>query len=83
MSNVKKSLELNKLREFAKLGGGQKRIDAQHSKRKLSARERIDLLLDKDSFEEIGMLVKHRSNNFGLEKKPTIWRWCCNRIWYY
>ena len=52
----------------AKLGGGQKRIDAQHSKNKLTARERIDLLLDKNSFEEIGALVKHRSTDFGMDK---------------
>ena len=52
----------------AKQGGGQKRIDAQHSKNKLTARERLDLLLDKNSFEEIGALVKHRSTDFGMEK---------------
>jgi propionyl-CoA carboxylase beta chain len=52
----------------AKLGGGQKRIDAQHSKNKLTARERLDLLLDKNSFEEIGALVKHRSTDFGMEE---------------
>ena len=52
----------------AKLGGGQKRIDAQHAKKKLTARERLDLLLDKNSFEEIGALVKHRSNDFGMDK---------------
>lgn len=52
----------------AKLGGGAKRIDAQHSKGKLTARERIDLLLDRNSFEEIGALVKHRSTDFGMEK---------------
>jgi propionyl-CoA carboxylase beta chain len=52
----------------SKLGGGQKRIDAQHGKNKLTARERLDLLLDKNSFEEIGALVKHRSTDFGMEK---------------
>ena len=52
----------------AKLGGGQKRIDAQHGKGKLTARERLDLLLDKNSFEEIGALVKHRSTDFGMGK---------------
>jgi propionyl-CoA carboxylase beta chain len=56
----------NKLAE-AKLGGGQKRIDAQHAKNKLTARERLDLLLDKNSFEEIGALVKHRSTDFGMD----------------
>lgn len=58
----------DKIRE-AKLGGGEKRIEAQHDKGKLTARERIQLLLDEDSFEEIGMLVRHRSVNFGLDKK--------------
>ena len=63
----KRELLENKKQE-AKLGGGQKRIDAQHEKGKLTARERIDLLLDKNSFEEIGALVKHRSTYFGMEK---------------
>ena len=55
--------------EQALLGGGQKRIDAQHSKGKLTARERLELLLDEDSFEEIGKFVTHRSTEFGLEKQ--------------
>lgn len=61
--------ELNQKIEKAKLGGGQDRIDAQHAKGKLTARERIQLLLDKGSFEELGMLVTHRSKNFGLDKQ--------------
>jgi propionyl-CoA carboxylase beta chain len=52
----------------SKMGGGQKRIDAQHAKNKLTARERLDLLLDKNSFEEIGALIKHRSTDFGMGK---------------
>lgn len=64
----KRELLKNKLAE-AKLGGGQKRIDAQHGKKKLTARERLDLLLDKNSFEEIGALVKHRSTDFGMDKQ--------------
>ncbi len=52
----------------SKLGGGEKRIDSQHAKGKLTARERIDLLMDKNSFEEIGALIKHRSTDFGMEK---------------
>lgn len=52
----------------SKMGGGQNRIDAQHAKNKLTARERLDLLLDKNSFEEIGALIKHRSTDFGMEK---------------
>ena len=50
-------------------GGGDKRIEAQHKKGKLTARERIHFLLDEGSFEEIGMLVTHRSTNFGLDKQ--------------
>lgn len=55
--------------EAALLGGGQKRIDSQHKKGKLTARERIQLLMDTDSFEEIGQLVEHRSTEFGLDKE--------------
>jgi len=50
-------------------GGGDKRIDAQHKKGKLSARERLQLLLDEGSFEEIGMLVTHRCRDFGMENE--------------
>jgi propionyl-CoA carboxylase beta chain len=53
----------------ALLGGGQDRIDAQHAKGKLTARERLDLLLDENSFEEIGKFVTHRSKDFGLDKE--------------
>ncbi|GJL99283.1 MAG: methylmalonyl-CoA carboxyltransferase [Methyloligella sp.] len=60
--------ELEKRRENARLGGGQKRIDAQHQRGKLTARERIDLLLDENSFEELDMYVEHRCTDFGMEK---------------
>jgi len=63
----KRELLQDKITE-SKLGGGQKRIEAQHGKGKLTARERIALLLDQNSFEEIGALVKHRSTDFGMEK---------------
>ncbi|WP_435261343.1 acyl-CoA carboxylase subunit beta [Tenacibaculum sp. nBUS_03] len=53
----------------AKLGGGQKRIDRQHQKGKLTARERIHYLLDEGSFEEVGILVTHRTKDFGMEKQ--------------
>jgi len=53
----------------AKLGGGQERIDRQHKKKKLTARERVDILLDEGSFEEVGELVTHRSTDFGMEKQ--------------
>ncbi len=60
--------ELEKRRARARLGGGQKRIDAQHAKGKLTARERIDLLLDEGSFEEFDTFVEHRAVEFGMEK---------------
>jgi propionyl-CoA carboxylase beta chain len=63
---------LNKKIAEAQLGGGQKRIDAQHAKGKLTARERIHFLMDEGSFEEIGMLVTHRSTNFGLDKNKFL-----------
>ena len=68
MSNQDKIKNLIDLRAEAKLGGGAKRIDAQHTKGKLTARERIDLLLDEGSFEEFDMFVTHRCTNFGMEK---------------
>lgn len=60
--------EIEKLRSEAKLGGGVDRIKAQHDKGKLTARERIELLVDEGSFEEIDMFVKHRATDFGLDK---------------
>ena len=65
--NKDKIQELVKRRTNARLGGGLKRIDAQHQKGKLTARERLDLLLDKGSFEEFDMFVQHRCTNFGME----------------
>ena len=62
----KKKILLQKITE-AQLGGGQNRIDKQHAKGKLTARERIHLLFDNGSFEEIGVLVTHRSKDFGME----------------
>lgn len=58
--------------ESAKLGGGEKRIESQHKKGKLTARERIHFLMDEGSFQEIGMLVTHRSTNFGLDKQKYL-----------
>ncbi len=64
--------ELESRRANARLGGGQKRIDAQHGRGKLTARERIDLLLDEGSFEEFDMFVTHRCTEFGMEhQKPA------------
>ena len=58
--------EMEKRRDAAKLGGGQKRIDAQHAKGKLTARERLDILLDEGSFEEVDMYVEHNCVDFGM-----------------
>ena len=60
--------ELERRRETARMGGGQPRIDAQHKKGKLTARERIEIFLDEGSFEEFDMYVEHRSTDFGMEK---------------
>ncbi len=59
--------QLDAKRELARLGGGQKRIDAQHGKGKLTARERIELLLDEGTFEEWDMFVEHRCADFGMQ----------------
>jgi propionyl-CoA carboxylase beta chain len=67
---VNKKLEiLQKKRDQALEGGGQARIESQHKKGKLTARERLHFLLDDGSFQEIGMLVSHRSTDFGMEKE--------------
>ena len=67
-----KNKELEKKVAESKIGGGKERIEAQHKKGKLTARERLELLLDSNSFEEIGGLVTHRSTNFGLEKTKFL-----------
>jgi len=64
--------ELLKKREEARLSGGQKRIDKQHSQGKFTARERILMFLDEGSFEEFDMFVTHRCTNFGLEKEKFL-----------
>jgi len=61
--------QLKQKREEALLGGGKARIDSQHKKGKLTARERLHFLMDEGSFQEIGMLVAHRSTDFGMEKE--------------
>ena len=55
--------------ELSKLGGGQDRIDKQHQKKKLTARERVTYLMDEGSFEEIGALVTHRTVDFGMQNQ--------------
>ncbi|MGQ2929750.1 MAG: carboxyl transferase domain-containing protein, partial [Sphingopyxis sp.] len=61
--------EMERRRAAAALGGGQKRIDAQHSKGKLTARERLDVLLDHGSFEELDTYVEHNCTDFGMENQ--------------
>jgi acetyl-CoA carboxylase carboxyltransferase component len=63
---------LTEMREKARQGGGDKRIDAQHQKGKYTARERIAILLDEGSFEEFDMFVQHRCTNFGIEKESYL-----------
>ena len=64
--------ELIDKRNLAKLGGGEKRIEKQHSQGKMTARERIETLFDEGSFEEFDMFVTHRCTNFGLEKEQYM-----------
>ena len=73
MSNqLEKVKELIALREQARLGGGEIRIESQHKKGKYTARERIAMLLDEGSFEEFDMFVQHRCTNFGIEKTKFL-----------
>ncbi len=72
MNNQDKLKKLVDLRAEAKLGGGEKRIAKQHSQGKMTARERIDILLDEGSFEELDMFVTHRCTNFGMEKTKFL-----------
>ena len=73
MSNqLEKVKELIELRAQARLGGGAKAIEKQHDKGKYTARERISMLLDEGSFEEMDMFVQHRCTNFGMDKKHYL-----------
>ncbi|MDD3321479.1 MAG: acyl-CoA carboxylase subunit beta [Paludibacter sp.] len=72
MENQQKVKSLIDLRLEAKMGGGEKRIASQHSKGKYTARERIDMMLDEGSFEELDMFVTHRCYNFGLENEKYL-----------
>lgn len=72
MKNQEKVNELIAKRVKARLGGGEKRIDSQHKKGKFTARERIDMLLDEDSFEEYDMFVTHRTKSFGMDKQQFL-----------
>ena len=66
MKDIREKLESR--RASARIGGGQARIDAQHKRGKLTARERLELLMDKGSFEEFDMFVEHRATDFGMDK---------------
>ena len=70
MKHILEALE--ERRAAARLGGGQGRVDAQHKKGKLTARERIELLLDEGSFEEYDMFVQHRCVDFGMDQAEKI-----------
>src|SRR6056297_256434 len=72
MSKERKLLELKEKIEKAQLSGGQKRIDRQHQKGKLTARERIQILLDENSFEEMDAFKLHNCSDFGMEKKKVL-----------
>lgn len=72
MSKADKYKLLEEKREQSLLGGGQKRIDAQHERGKLTARERVALLLDDNSFEEMGRFVQHRCTDFGLSDETYL-----------
>ncbi len=69
---TEKIKELIQLRKQAQLGGGEKRIEKQHAKGKYTARERIAILLDEGSFEELDTFVQHRSTNFGIDKTKFL-----------
>src|SRR5512135_2670798 len=64
--------QLDRMQREALLGGGQKRIEQQHARGKLTARERLDLLMDEGSFQELGAFVTHRSSDFGLENQKYL-----------
>ena len=72
MSEKTKIQLLNDQRAQSRLGGGQARIDAQHKKGRLTARERLDLLLDKGSFHEVDPFVIHRTHDFGLDDQQFM-----------
>jgi acetyl-CoA carboxylase carboxyltransferase component len=72
VDNQQKIQQLIELRKVARMGGGEKRIEAQHNKGKYTARERIEMLLDEGSFEEYDMFVTHRNTDFGMADKVYL-----------
>ena len=78
MQKILKQLEEKRAASY--LGDGHERIERQHARGKLTARERLDVLLDEGSFEEWGLFVEHRSKDFG-GRADDPGRWGCYRIW--
>ncbi|MBN8657020.1 MAG: acyl-CoA carboxylase subunit beta [Anaerolineae bacterium] len=72
MNEIAKIQQLNEMKAKSRLGGGQARIDAQHKKGRLTARERLDLLLDRGSFREVDPFVVHRTHDFGLDEQKFM-----------
>ncbi|MBN1252393.1 MAG: acyl-CoA carboxylase subunit beta [Bacteroidales bacterium] len=72
MTNKEKIKLLEEKTQEALIGGGKEKIESQHKKGKLTARERVELLLDKGSFQELGMFVTHRSSDFGLDQQKIL-----------
>ena len=72
MTHSQRIEELRKLKAKALSGGGEERIEKQHQRGKLTARERLDILLDTGSFHELDMFVTHRERDFGMDKKKYL-----------
>ena len=72
MSTADKLARLNQMRGAAKLGGGERRIAQQHERGKLTARERLDLLLDEGTFSELDAFALHRATDFGLDDERYL-----------
>ena len=72
MADNPKIQQLREIRAKGRLGGGPERIEAQHKRGRLTARERIDLLLDKGSFREVDAFVEHRTTDFGLDQQKYM-----------
>ena len=72
MSNHARIKELRDLKSQSRQGGGEDRVQAQHARGRMTARERIDVLLDKGSFREVDAFVVHRTNDFGLDQQKYL-----------
>ena len=80
MNLEEKIAELKKRNQLAEDGGGEKRRERQHKEGKMSARERIEFLLDEGTFEETDKLVTHRCNDFGMAEQKALRRRLCHRL---